>query len=142
MRYLHATSKLKIVYRKQEDPVLLGKSDADWSGNHSVRKSTAGFHFKNGQHKSAISWQVTNQQTVMFSSCEAEYQGVATAAQEVLFVRQLCCDLQHPQQQPISLGEDNQSVIKLSNNPVFPKRSKHRDVKQHFPRDALQKDEI
>ena len=82
------------------------------------------------------------QQTVAFSSCEADYQSLGAAGQEVLFLRQIICVLQHPQQQPTSLGEDNQSDIKLSTNPAFHKRSKHIDVKQHFLRDAMQKDEI
>ena len=47
------------------------------------------------------------------SSCETGYQGLEAATQEKLFRRQLLCNLQHPQQQPISLGEDNQSAIKL-----------------------------
>ena len=33
LRYLHGTLKLKIVCRKQENPVLSGESDADWSGD-------------------------------------------------------------------------------------------------------------
>ena len=69
---------------------------------------------------------------VALSSCEAEYQGIAAAAQEVSFLRQLLLDLQHPQQQPTSVGEDYHSAIKLSTNPVFHKRSKHIDVKQNF----------
>ena len=69
------------------------------------------------------------------------YQGPAAAAQEILFFEHLLCGLQHQQQQPTSLGEDNQSAMKLSTNPVFHKGSKHIDVKQHFLRYAVQKDE-
>ena len=58
LRYLRGTSELKIVYRKQKDPVLLGESHEDWSGDQKGRKSTAGFYFKYGQHSGAISWQV------------------------------------------------------------------------------------
>ena len=82
------------------------------------------------------------QQTVTLSSCEANYQSLAAAAQKVLLLPQLLCDLQNPQKQPASLGEDNQSAIKLSTNPVIYKRSKRIDVKQHFPRDAVQKEKI
>ena len=79
---------------------------------------------------------------VGLSSSEAEYQGLVPAAQEALFFRDFLCDLQQPQQQPTSLGEDNQSAIKLSTNPVFYKRSKQIDLKQRFLRLAVQKDEI
>ena len=33
LRYLHGTSKLKIVLRNQENRVLLGESDATWGGD-------------------------------------------------------------------------------------------------------------
>ena len=137
-RYLDGTSELINVHRKQEDPVLLGESGADWSGDQNDQKSTAGFYFKYGQHSGAISWQMRKQQTVALSSCESEYQCLAAAAQEKLFFPQSICDLQHP----TSLGEDNQRTFKLSTNPVLHKRSKHIDVKQHFLRDTVQKNDI
>ena len=82
------------------------------------------------------------QQTVKLSGSEAEYQGLAAATQEVLILQNLICDLEYPQQQPKSLGEDNQSTFKLPTNPVFHKISKHTDMKQRFLRDAMQKVEI
>ena len=127
LRYLHGTSKFEIVYRK-EDPVLLGENDEDWSDDQNHRKSITGF-FSNMASTVVLShgkWEVA------LSSCEGEYQGIAAAAQEVSFLRQLLLDLQHPQQQPTSVGEDYHSAIKLSTNPVFHKRSKHIDVKQNF----------
>ena len=110
------------------------------SGDQNDQKSTTGFFFKIGQHSGAVSLPVGKQQTVAISNCEAEYQGLAAAAQEVLFPLQLS-DLLNLQQQPIFLREYHQSAIKLSTNPVFHKRQKHIDVKQHFLRDAVQKDE-
>ena len=94
--------------------------------------------FSYGEHSGAISWQVRKQQTVALSSCEAEYQGIAAAVHEIMFLQQLLCGLQLS----TSLGEDNQSAIKFSTNPAFHKRSKHIDVKQSFLRDAARKDEI
>ena len=82
------------------------------------------------------------QQTVALSSREAEYQGLAAAAQEVFFLQHFFSDLQHPQLQPTSFGEGNESATKLSINSVFHKRSKHIDVKQHFFRGAVQKDDF
>ena len=65
---------------------------------------------------------------VALSSSETEYQRPAPAAQEVLFLRHLLCELQHPQQQSTSPGKGNHSAIKLSTNPVFHKRSTHINV--------------
>ena len=93
-------------------------------------------------YSGAISWQVRKQQTVALSSCEAENQGLAAAAQEVLFLRQLIANIHYPQNQPTDLGEDYQSTVKLSTNPVSHKKSTHIDVKQHFLLDAVQKNRI
>ena len=81
LRYLHVTSKLKIVYRKREKPILLGECDADWSGDKNDRKSITRFCFKNGQHSGAISWQVKKRQIIAVSTCE----GLTAAAQEAIF---------------------------------------------------------
>ena len=86
MRYLRSKSKLKIVCREQKDPVVLGETDANWSGDQNDRKSITDFRFKYGQHSVAISLQVRKQQAVALSSCETEYQGLAAAVQEVLFL--------------------------------------------------------
>ena len=63
--------KLKHLFRKQEDPVLLAESDADWSGDQNDGKSTTGFYVQYGQHSGAISCQVSKQQTVALSSCKS-----------------------------------------------------------------------
>ena len=135
---LHGKLKLKTVYWKQEDRFLLEKSNADWSGDQNDQKSFSAFHLKLCQHSGAISWQMRKEHTVALSSSEAEYQGLAAAAWKIIFLRQILCDLKHPQQQPTSLGEDNQSAIELSTNPVFHKRWKHIDMKQHILKDAAQ----
>ena len=75
LRYLQATKSLKFVYPRDSDYNLIGESDADWSGHHDDRRSTAGYFFKLGLSGGAVSWQTKKQQTVAFSSCEAEYQG-------------------------------------------------------------------
>ena len=80
-------------------------------------------------------WQNKKQQTVVFSSSEAEYQGLAGAMKEATFVRSLSCEMGYEQPQPIIIGEDNESCIKLATNPVMHKRSEHIDTKFHFIRE-------
>src|SRR5262249_6515315 len=46
------------------------------------------------------------------------------------------------QDQPITIFEDNQSMIALAKNPVHHARSKHIDVQHHFIRDKIQSKEI
>ena len=55
------------------------------------------------------------------SSCEAEYVSLATATQEIKFLKM-----------------DNQGAIALAKNPVHHKRSKHIDVKYHYVRLEIQ----
>ena len=86
LRYLQATKSLKLVYPRDSDYNLTGENDADCSGDHHDRRSTTGDFFKLGFSGGAVSWQTKKQQTVALSSCEAEYQGLATAVQEATFL--------------------------------------------------------
>ena len=113
----------------------MGESDADWSGDVNDRKSTMGHYFKLHGRGAALSWCVKKQATVALSSSEAEYQGMAAAVQEALYLKQLLEDFGIQQKHPIAIGEDNQSCIKLCQNPDMHKRSKHIESKLHFIRD-------
>ena len=142
LRYLQATKSLKLVYSRDGEFNLHGKSDADWSGDHDDRRSTTGYFFKLGLSGGAVSWQTKKQQTVALSSCEAEYQGLAGAVQEAIFLRSLLCEMGYEQTQPTIIGEDNQSCIKLATNPVMHKRSKHIDTKFHIIREKIDDNSI
>ena len=131
-RYLQFTKTMKIVYEGNCELKLQGASDADWSGDASDRKSITGFYYKLSDSGGAISWNCKKQNTVALSSCETEYQGMRAAVQEAIFLRQLLEDLFIPQMKPTKSAEDNQSCIKLCNNPVFHKRSKHMSTKLHY----------
>ena len=61
----------------------------------------------------ALSWSVKKQATVARSSSEAEYQGMAAAVQEALYLKRLLEDFGIQQKHSISIGEDNKSSIKL-----------------------------
>ena len=67
-----------------------------------------------------------------FSSCEAEYQGLAAAVQEATLLRSLMCEMGYQQMQATVIGEDNQNCIKLATDPGMQERSKHIDTKYHF----------
>lgn len=142
LRYLKATSKLRIVYPCDNNFQLNGGSDADWSGDIEDRKSTTGYFFKLGYSGGCVSWQTKKQQTVALSSCEAEYQGLAATTQEAVFLRSLLNEMGYPQSKPTTIGEDNQSCIKLATNPVMHKRSKHIDTKYHFIREKIDDNSI
>ena len=89
LRYLQVSKGLKLTYTKEASYDLVGESDADWSGDVNDRKSTTGYYFNLNGHGIALSCCVKKQATVAFSSSEAEYQGMAAAVQEALYLKQL-----------------------------------------------------
>ena len=121
---------------------LVGNADADWSGDLDDRKSTTGYYFKFQGNGAAISWEVKKQATVALSSTEAEYQAMAAAVQEAIYLRSLMKDFGYPMKEPIYIGEDNQSCIKMCHIPVMHKRSKHIDTKLHFMRERAENGEV
>ena len=113
LQYLHGSKDLKLTHTKESSYDLVGESDADWSGDVKDRKSTTGYYFKLNGRGAALNWGVKKQATVTLSSSEAEYQGMAAAVQEALYLKQLLKDFGIQQKGPIAIGEDNQNCITL-----------------------------
>ena len=72
LRYLQGSKGSKLTYTKEASYDFVG--DADWSGDVNDRKSTTGCYFKLNGRGAALSWGVTKQATVAFSSPESKYQ--------------------------------------------------------------------
>jgi len=70
---------------------------------------------------------------VALSSTESEYVAVTNGAQEALWIKSLMSELGF-NQSCITLFEDNEGCINLSNNPQEFKRTRHVQVKYHFIR--------
>ncbi|CAB4034655.1 Hypothetical predicted protein [Paramuricea clavata] len=142
LRYLKGTTDLRLTFLKNSSCDIVGDSDADWSGDLNDRKSTTGYYFKFEGNGGAISWEVKKQATVALSTAEAEYQAMAAAAQEAIYLRALLKDFGFPMEKATDIGEDNQSCIKMCHNPVMHKRSKLIDTKLHFIRERVENKEI
>ncbi|KAE8679378.1 hypothetical protein F3Y22_tig00111402pilonHSYRG01323 [Hibiscus syriacus] len=123
-----------------EDCKLVGYCDADYAGDHDTRRSTTGYVFKLGS--GTISWCSKRQPTVSLSTTEAEYRAAAMAAQESTWLIQLMNNLHQPVDYAILLYCDNQSAIRLAENPVFHARTKHVEVHYHFVREKVLQEEI
>jgi hypothetical protein len=74
---------------------------------------------------------------VALGSVEAEYMVASLAACEALWLRKLLLGLFRHELEATVIHCDNQSCIKLSENPVFHDCSKHIDIKYHFIRDCV-----
>jgi hypothetical protein len=62
-----------------------------------------------------------------------------TTSCEAIWLCKLLAGLFDQELDPMIIYYDNQSCIKLSENPVFHDRSKHIEIKYHFIRDMIQK---
>ena len=85
------------------------------------------------------SWCSRKKKSVALSLVEAEYMAASTASCEAIWLCKLILNLLKKQIEPTKIMCDNQSCIKLSENPVFHDRSKHIDIRCHFIRDYVQR---
>jgi hypothetical protein len=140
LRYLRGTVEFGLSYIQGDGVKLVGYSDADWAGNAVDRKSTSGCVFSLGS--GAISWFNRKQKSVALSSAEAEYMAASLASCEAIWLRKLLMGLFEQELETTVIHCDNQSCIKLSENPVFHDRSKHIEICYHFIRDCVQKGSV
>ena len=92
-----------------------------------------------------VAWKSSKQQSVALSSTEAEYMGQSMAATQTMWTRGLLAELQIDGTIPKGatiIYADNQGAIKLAENPVFQRRSKHISIRYHYTRDLIQQGEI
>jgi hypothetical protein len=137
LRYLRGTMEYGLRYLGDGEVKLQGYTDSDWAGSATDRKSTSGCCFSLGS--TMISWFSRKQTFVALSSAEAEYMAASTASCEAIWLRKLLAGLFDQELDPTVIYCDNQSCIKLSENPVFHDRSKHIEIRYHFIRDKIQK---
>jgi hypothetical protein len=80
----------------------------------------------------AITWKSTKQPIIAQSSMEAEYIALAETAKEIEWLRKHQVEaFPNLPLMPTTIHEDNQSAIKLSNNPIHSNRSKHIAMRYH-----------
>jgi hypothetical protein len=68
---------------------------------------------------------------VALSTAKEEYIALSVALCEAVWLRKLLIDLFDHEMDPTIIHCDNQSCVKLSENPVFHYRSKHIEIKYH-----------
>jgi hypothetical protein len=133
LRYVRGTSGHGVLLRASSFTTLQAYTDADWAGCPDTRRSTSGFCIFLGD--ALISWSSKRQAVVSRSSAEAEYRGVANAATECCWLRNLLCELHIPVHKASIIFCDNVSAVYLSDNPVHHKRTKHVELDIHFVRE-------
>jgi hypothetical protein len=76
---------------------------------------------------------------VALSIAEAEYNAISMEACEAMWLWNLLAGLFGQTPDPIMIHCDNQSCVKLSENPVSHDKSKHVEIKFHYIRDMVQR---
>jgi hypothetical protein len=139
LRYLAYTSKFGLWYPRGSTFDLIGYSDADWTGCKINRKSTSGTcQFL---RRSLVSWASKKQNSVALSTAEAEYIATGHCCAQLLWMRQTLWDYGYKLTK-IPLLCDNESAIRMADNPVEHSRTKHIAIRYHFLRDHQQKGDI
>ena len=140
LRYVKGTIDFGLLYSKCESPICIGYSDSDWAGDSGDRKSTSGYTFQ--MSGASVSWNSCKQSCVALSTAEAEYVALSKATQEAVWLRQFLSGIHPDSAQPMTINEDNQAAISISNDFICSKKTKHIDIKFHFVRDQINKNVI
>ena len=88
-----------------------------------------------------MSWTSKKQNSVALSTVEAEYIAAGACCEQILYIKQTLLDYGVVLEK-IPLLWDNESMVKLANNPVQHSRTKHIDIRHHFLRDHVAKNDI
>jgi hypothetical protein len=139
LRCLKHTPSIRLWYSKGARFQLVGYSDSDYAGCKIDRKSTSG-----GCHllgRSLVSWSSKKQNSVALSTTEAEYIATGACCAQILYMKQSLLDYSVVLNK-VPLLCDNESAVKIANNPVQHSRTKHTDIHHHFLRDHVAKNDI
>lgn len=136
LRYLQGTREVGITYRQSDDPIL-GHTDASWN-EFGTGKSRSAYVFTMCQ--AAISWKSTKQHLVALSTCEAEYISLAETMKEGRWFQTFFVELGFDNYGtvPLEVRCDNQSAIKIVENPIHHQRTKHIELKYLFARNEVE----
>ena len=134
LRYLKQTKNLSIQYSKEKTELEVYVDSADEIQPHYgyVIKLAGG----------AISWKSTKAKFATLSSAESEYIALTSVTQEVVWLRELLCELGFEQNRSTKIFEDNQAAIAIAKNPVQQGRTKHLGRRLAFVKDAIKNDQI
>jgi hypothetical protein len=139
LRYLKQTRDVGLWYPKGSKFELIGYSDSDYGGCKINRKSTSGTCQLLG--RSLVSWSSKKQNSVAISTAEAEYVSAGSCCAQLLWMKSTLKDY-GLNFKNVPLLCDNESAIKMIQNPVQHGRTKHIDIRHHFIRDHQQKGDI
>jgi hypothetical protein len=123
LRYLKHTQNVGLRYPKGAKFELVGYLNSNCVGCKVERKSTSGMCQLLG--RSFVSWSSKKQNSVALSTAEAEYISADSCCAQILWMKATLNDF-GIKFKKVSLLCDNESAIKLTNNPI-----QHARIKAH-----------
>lgn len=141
LRYIRGKTNFGIKFEKTNIG-LYAYVDADWGSDKLDRKSVSGFVIL--LSGGAISWCTRKQKCVALSTAESEYVSMKEVLKEVLWFKQLLCELgfNYLVPSPITIYCDNQGAIHMSKGVLLSERTKHIDIAHHFIKDCVKNGDV
>jgi hypothetical protein len=134
LRYVRGTIAYGIRYTSSVGVMLHGFTDSDSEWTERVLPDIV-----ISLGSAMISWSSRKQGSIAQSTVEAKYIAASVASREAVWLRKLLSYLFSAELEPTVIHCDNQSCIKLFENPEFHDRSKHIEMRYHYVRDMVQK---
>ncbi len=139
LRYLNESKELSILYIKTSESLNLKTwIDSSWDENSNDSRSS---HEHLLFMRKLIDWKSSKQISAVLSSTETEYMNQASTIINVMWAKELLNEMNIERtmsdKNSTIIYANNQRVIKLVNNSIFQKRTKHIVVKYHYTRNLI-----
>ena len=111
-------------------------ADSGYAGDKLTMRSTSGYVVYAAGN--IVAWPSKRQKSATLSTMEAEYVAGTSAAQEVLYVRQLIAEMlaiSTSSLQSSLIFQDNPGAVLLARDPTSHTRAKHISTRYHFVRE-------
>ncbi len=149
LRYLQSTKELEICYNSKKQQFSDNRlnietwSDVSWDEDlDDVRSINDHVTF---MIEESIAWKSFKQISVALSSTEIEYVSQTLTCTQIMWIRDVLTEIDIRQvifSEFIIIFADNQKIIKLTENFVFQKRTKHIAIKYHYTRDLIKQKDV
>jgi hypothetical protein len=137
MKYLKDTLDYGLYYIGDHEFKMYSYTDSDWARSASDKNSTLGCCFSLGS--AMTSWQSKKQSNITLSATEVEYIVACSASCEAIWLWKLLTGLFDLEMEATVILCDNQSCIKMMENPVFHDNSKYMEIWYHYIHDMVQR---
>lgn len=130
LRYMIATKNRGIMFQGGNGFILEGYADSSWADDVDTRRSTGGMVFMLAG--APVLFKSGRQSIVTLSSTEAEYVQLTLAAKEANYLAGLLEELKYTNVRPVTIYEDNQPAIDITNRAKTSSDGRTRHIDTRF----------